>query len=169
MAMERITELLAMGTKLGLRKEVLQEYVLSIQAEERDARAREREANAKEVERKFALQEQELTKQKLSMEIDLQTRQGKEAEKEFQRKKELLALQAIVDQESVTPQEVVSSNRYIPKLPPFDEQKDDIDVYLTRFETFAKSQKWMDERRAVGLSALLQGKALGVYSRLGPD
>ena len=59
-----------------------------------------------------------------------------------------------------------SSSVRAPKLPPFDDTKDDIDAYLQRFERYAVSQNWDEKVWAVNLSALLKGKALDVYSRL---
>ena len=53
-----------------------------------------------------------------------------------------------------------------PKLPTFNEELDDLDAYLQRFETYAKVQEWPLESWAINLSALLSGKALQVYSRL---
>ena len=54
----------------------------------------------------------------------------------------------------------------IPKLPPFNDQRDNMDAYLKRFERFAKSADWDHDSWAANLSALLQGTALDVYSRL---
>ena len=56
-----------------------------------------------------------------------------------------------------------------PKLPCFDEQRDDIDAYLERFKRFAKSQSWALEIWAVSLSPLLSGKELDVYASMAPD
>ena len=56
-----------------------------------------------------------------------------------------------------------------PKLPPFDEKKDDLDAYLYRFEKYAKAHKWPESCWASNLSALLKGKALPVYEKLGED
>lgn len=56
-----------------------------------------------------------------------------------------------------------------PKLPYFEENVDDMDAYLQRFERYAKSQNWPNDEWAVHLSALLKGKALDVYSRIAPD
>ena len=53
-----------------------------------------------------------------------------------------------------------------PKLPHFDETKDDIDAYLQRYERYAYCQEWAERDWALNLSALLKGKALEVYSRL---
>ena len=56
-----------------------------------------------------------------------------------------------------------------PKLPWFDEDKDNMDSYLSRFERYAEVQGWKMEQWALHLSALLKGKALDVYSRLPTD
>ena len=53
-----------------------------------------------------------------------------------------------------------------PKLPHFEDNKDDMDAYLNRFERFAESAGWPQKDWAVSLSALLKGKSLEVYSRL---
>ena len=51
-----------------------------------------------------------------------------------------------------------------PKIPAFNEGKDEMDSYLLRFERYATAQKWEPDTWAAGLSALLQGKALDVYA-----
>ena len=53
-----------------------------------------------------------------------------------------------------------------PKLPHFDENKDNIDSYLHRFERYATLQNWPEDDWATYLSALLKGRALEVYNRL---
>jgi len=53
-----------------------------------------------------------------------------------------------------------------PKLPHFDESKDNIDSYLRRFERYAVLQDWPADDWALYLSALLKGRSLEVYSRL---
>src|SRR5260221_8316885 len=56
-----------------------------------------------------------------------------------------------------------------PKLPVFDEVKDNLDSFLHRFEIFAVSQNWSRDLWANFLAALLKGKSLDVYSRLTVD
>ena len=56
-----------------------------------------------------------------------------------------------------------------PKLPFFDEARDDMDSYLQRFERVANAQRWKKEMWAPNLSALLRGRSLDVYSRLNPE
>ena len=53
-----------------------------------------------------------------------------------------------------------------PKLPYFEETKDKMDSYLSRFEKYAVANKWDRSIWAVYLSALLKGRALEVYDRL---
>ncbi len=61
------------------------------------------------------------------------------------------------------------SNARAPKLPHFDDVRDDLDAYLQRFERYAQSQAWKESDWVTNLSALLKGKALDVYSRLSPE
>jgi hypothetical protein len=56
-----------------------------------------------------------------------------------------------------------------PKLPAFDDSKDNIDAYIQRFKIYATSQNWTRDRWGVHLSALLKGKALDVFARLSPE
>ena len=52
------------------------------------------------------------------------------------------------------------------KLPPFDDHRDNLDSYIERFERYVSSRKIVRTQWAVELSALLQGKALQVYTRM---
>ena len=54
-----------------------------------------------------------------------------------------------------------------PKLPYFEENKDKMDSYLSRF--FATANKWDKNVWAAYLSALLKGRALNVYDRLSTE
>ena len=56
-----------------------------------------------------------------------------------------------------------------PKLPPFHEDKENIDAYLQRFERYAENQNWPTSDWALNLSMLLTGKALDVHARLSRD
>ena len=56
-----------------------------------------------------------------------------------------------------------------PKLPYFDESKDKIDTYLSRFEKYATANEWKKSVWAAYLSALLKGRALYVYDKLSVD
>jgi hypothetical protein len=54
----------------------------------------------------------------------------------------------------------------LPKLPAFEESKDDLDAYLLRFERYAQAMGWKETEWTMSLSALLKGKALEAYARL---
>ena len=56
-----------------------------------------------------------------------------------------------------------------PKLPKFDETKDEMDSFIERFERFARTQKWNEDTWAVSLSSLLTGKGLEVYTSMPPE
>ncbi len=58
------------------------------------------------------------------------------------------------------------SKAKMPKLPFFNEQKDDMDAYLRRFKRFATAMGWPNSDWTMSLSALLTGKAFEVNSRL---
>ena len=62
-----------------------------------------------------------------------------------------------------------SSNPRSPKLPYFDEHTDKMDSYLSRFESYAMSNKWDPSMWASYLSALLKRRALEVFVRLFRD
>ena len=62
-----------------------------------------------------------------------------------------------------------SSNPRSLKLPYFDEHTNKMDSYLTRFESYAISNKWDLSMWASYLSALLKGCALEVFVRLSKD
>ena len=53
-----------------------------------------------------------------------------------------------------------------PKLPYFEENKDKMDSYLSRFEKYAVANEWYRTIWAEYLSALLKGQALEVFDRL---
>ena len=52
------------------------------------------------------------------------------------------------------------------KLPMFDEERDNFDAFVSRFENLAKNQKWHKEQWSVYLSSLLKGKALDIIHRM---
>ena len=56
-----------------------------------------------------------------------------------------------------------------PKLQYFEESKDKMDSYLSRFEKYATANKWDKNVWTAYLSALLKGRALDVYDRLSTE
>ena len=100
-------------------------------------------------------------------------RKDKEMEKEVELKKieaevELKIIEAETTSHPWGPKEK-SLNPRSPKLPYFDEHMDKMDSYLTRFESYALSNKWDPSMWASYLSALLKGRALEVFVRLSRD
>ena len=64
--------------------------------------------------------------------------------------------------------EKLAHARY-PKLPYFEESKDKMESYLSRFEKYATANKWDKNVWAAYLSALLKGRVLDVYDRLSTE
>ena len=62
-----------------------------------------------------------------------------------------------------------AAHAWDPKLPYFDESKDKMDSYLSRFEKYATANEWKKSVWAAYLSALLKGRAFDVYDRLSVD
>ena len=147
-----IEKLTDTGIKLGYKDEELREYVRKereLLKEERDA---ERDARAKE----RAFKEKEMEENKKAM-------QAKEHEIIMLMKLEELNKENAAAGANATAEK---SKAKIPKLPMFNDDKDDLDAYLQRFERYATLQSWKKENWALNLSALLFGKALDVYSTL---
>ncbi|GFO25447.1 hypothetical protein PoB_005195200 [Plakobranchus ocellatus] len=55
------------------------------------------------------------------------------------------------------------------KLPSFQDGRDDLDIWLARFERFAESNGWSREKWSSSLCALLIGRALDCYGRLSAE
>ena len=137
---------------------------------EREQKDKEREQKEKDREQKDKDRELEklrIEAEKLKIEA---ARKDKEMEKEIALKKieaevELKKIEAETTLHPWGPKEK-SSNPRSPKLPYFDEHTDKMDSYLTRFESYALSNKWDPSMWASYLSALLKGRALEVFVRL---
>lgn len=56
-----------------------------------------------------------------------------------------------------------------PKLPKFNEEQDNIDIHLERFERYATTNDWPLSDWVVNLSPLLTGKALEAYINLSEE
>ena len=145
-----LEKIIALGEKLGYEGGQLQKFVKDTQEErekERQEREREREERDRESERRYKLLELEKQAEIKVIEMEAASRLSNENPTNPSVKQQGLA----------------------PKLPYFDETKDNMDSYLTRFECFAKAQNWDNSDYATYLSALLRGKSLDVYTRLSPE
>nr|XP_034322671.1 uncharacterized protein LOC117688635 [Crassostrea gigas] len=178
-------ELLEVGTKMGMKDEDLQQFVKDEQARMRDEREKHRVERQEERDRDFKLQ---MEKERAAREHDereharLREHDEREhaqliEEKRHQQKLEELELDHKLQLErshmkpSVVTKEEKETSQVIkgPKLPPFEDSKDNIDAYIQRFEIYATTQKWNKDTWGTHLSALLKGKALDVFARLSPE
>ncbi len=169
--MATLKELIELGKELGYEGIDLQKFVAEQQQKEREERRKERELQREKEEQERQLQRE---REERERQREMEERQRELEEKERERRHELemkkLELQERERQSplnsSVTE---TTSGRSIPKLPVFDDSKDEIDSYLQRFERFAQNQKWERAEWASYLSALLSGLPLEVYSRMGHE
>ena len=145
--------------------------------EKREAEQKDKEREQKDKEREQKEKDRELEKLRIeAVKLKIEAaRKDKEMEmeKEIALKKieaevELKKIEAETTSHPWGPKEK-SSNPRSPKLPYFDEHTDKMDSYLTRFESYALSNKWDPSMWASYLSALLKGRALEVFVRLSRD
>jgi hypothetical protein len=153
--MEKLTVL---GKELGLTGPDLLNFVKeeNEKAERREKENREREAQR--IEEEIAREERRAVREMKIKELE-------HAEKEREYELEMERLKSM----SLTEPVKKKAHAKMPKLPNFVEGKDSIDAYLKRFERFAENAGWSIDQWATNLSALLQGKALDVYSRLSAE
>ena len=178
--MDTLQKLSEIGTSLGYEGEALRDFIKEQQALQRDERQkqreREREKENLELQKQKLEQEQderqkqrererekenvELQKQKLEQEQALKLQ-----ELEHKQKLELLSVQAETGVKVPKSDDSQTCFKF-PKIPTFDDHKDEMDSYLLRFERYAEAQQWPKKIWATNLSALLRGKALDVYALL---
>ena len=174
LVMESLQDLTDRGKDLGLEGKELHDFIKDQQAQQYEERAVRRQKEQNE----FELEKLELEKQKIREQMEFEKEKiFKETEAslrlkeiEQQHKLELLKAEAeLASKGHKSESNVVHTSAKVPKMPVFDDNRDDIDSYLRRFERYATSQKWHKENWATNLSALLQGKALDVYALLSVD
>ena len=168
---------ISLARELGYEGQELRDYLKRQQDLEREERLaqREYEREKREAEQKDKEGEQkdkDRELEKMKMEAARKDKEM-EMEKEIALKKieaevELKKIEAEATSHPWGPKEK-SSNPRSPKLPYFDEHTDKMDSYLTRFESYALSNKWDPSMWASYLSALLKGRALEVFVRLSRD
>ena len=125
--------------------------------EEREAAERHDQLLCDMEKAKLALEQDKINSQQFQQQRDYEFKcqlQDRQHEGELER----LEAQKTLTQ----PRETIKAKA--PKIPAFNEGKDEMDSYLLRFERYATAQKWEPDTWATGLSALLQGKALDVYA-----
>ena len=170
-----------MGKELGFEGKALQDFVkaerfaeIELERDKLAQQSRDREIEReyksaqeariaaekkKEIQlAKFAVEEARIVSEK---EIELARLRSKERQADKDREMRI-ALEAEIEKlKSET-----HAHARNPKLPFFEESKDNMDSYISRFEKYAVVNKWDESLWAVYLSALLTGRALEVYDRL---
>ena len=140
----------------GQRKEERKEEERQ-RKEEREAAERHDQLLCDMEKAKLALEQDKINSQQFQQQRDY------EFKCQFQDRQHEDELERLEAQKAFTqPRETIKAKA--PKIPAFNEGKDEMDSYLLRFERYATAQKWEPDTWATGLSALLQGKALYVYA-----
>ena len=152
------------------RKAQARERELAEAAAARELKDRElaaaREFKERELAEAKALKERELAEVKAAHEREIQRMQ---LQQDIEQKKHIFEMERLAAEQNVkSAVQHKEDKSYVtaktPKIPAFDEGKDEMDSYLLRFERYATAQKWKKEDWATNLSALLKGKALDVYA-----
>ena len=155
--MEKLKELREYGESLGYEGESLQQFIKEQQVVWRDERQAERERQREQDEYNLKLQQVRLGNEKFEQELRVKELEHAHQMDILNKEKEL----SVGGGGSF----VGSTARpCVPKIPAFDESRDEMDSYLRRFERYAIAQKWPSDNWATNLSALLKGKALDVYA-----
>ena len=187
-----LKDLIADGEALGFKDEALRDFVKTqqdIQREERQAERQQLKDEAERVERQAERQrlqeeaerEEKRLQEKAEREERLADKQRLREEAEHQRMREKYDREMQMQEAAHRHQmEILEAKGKLkaeghdevsaipifkgPKIPAFDEGKDEMDSYLRRFERYADSQKWPKPCWATNLSALLKGRSLDVYA-----
>ncbi|XP_060073585.1 uncharacterized protein LOC132553365 [Ylistrum balloti] len=162
--MSSLQELLKTGSALGLQGSELRDFILDEQNREREERKLDREEKRTEAERQHQLVLLKGKRDEMALQLSLEKEREERAVKI-----ELLEYQKTQGANPTGSADQKMSHGLVkgPKLPPYEEGKDNIDSYLQRFERYAIAQHWdRDSQWATNLSALLKGNALDVFSRL---
>ena len=151
-----LAEILKLGQSLGYSPEAIDKLI-----------EREDKKEILKQEREQRMAERELRR----IELEAQEKEKEREEKEKDRQHEL-ALARLKNDSSGSLLESENGSlckRAIPKIPPFDDENDDMDSYLQRFEKLAVFYKWNESDYAYLLGTLLRGRALDLYVKLSPE
>lgn len=142
MAELSVTELITAGKELGLSGSDLQAFLKYEQDMAREKRAEERDLRLRVAED-----------------------ERKRAEAELEAKRLELQISQLPGQLTGGPRQSTAKV----KLPVFQEDQDDMDAYLARYERYASTQGWKKEEWATHLSMLLTGKGLQAFVSMTTD
>ena len=152
--------LMTTGKELGLKEEGLRMFVKSEQDAAREERAAVRAAESairdaesaaaiRDAESAAAIREHDIHMLQLQIEAD-----------------RIRIHEANITREHLDSTRTSRNPARSPKLPPFNDTKDDMDAYIQRFERYAQNEGWDSDCLGVYLGSLLTGQALEEYSRL---
>ena len=144
-----------LGKSLGLEGKELVDF-----AQDRELKEEKRREKEEQLMREKLDREEKLAKEKSERDDRAKEREYNKEMKELELKLET----QLAGNKKGTSEPVSKVKK--PKLPAFNDGRDDMDAYLRRFERFAKTATWPKAEWAFALSSLLTGKALEVYSRL---
>lgn len=170
--MSSLQDLVDLGRELGYEGEQLREFVKEEQARLREERLAEREERERQARRDEQSRQAEVERVKLEMVERERDREERAKDREAEERRLKLQLEFGRLQLEVRPDGNTESNSSVgiqakaPSLPAFDENRDDLDSYLRRFELYAHAANWPPNSWAIVLSSYLTGAALDVYSRL---
>ena len=158
--METIENLKAQGEALGYEGDALRAFIKDQQDRLHDERKAQREVQACERElteakeaREHELAEaaaaRELKEHKLAVAKAAHEReiQRMQLQQDIEQKKHIFEMERLAAEQNVKPAVQHKEDKSyvtakIPKIPAFDEGKDEMDSYLLRFERYAMAQKW---------------------------
>ena len=140
---------IACGKEMGLKEEALLEFVVQHEREEAE---RDERAHLRSIEKeKRELEQMRLEEHERERQHEKQMKEIELLEKEKNREHE----RRMQDRTSSFPSSpmptTVDDVPKGPKLPYYDDSKDDIDSYIRRFETYAEACKWDRSRYATYL------------------
>ncbi len=180
--MAEVKDIITAGEKLGLEGQKLKDYVTEQQNLERDRRAFERdmmkikenEMKIKENEMKIKENEMKLREKELAEaeaernvkeRLELERLAGLEADRVLREKIEAEKMKLEEQRLALEREKMCSGSVAVgkTKLPPFNEDKDKFDSYISRFESYAAIRKWKRSEWSLQLSLLLTGKALDTF------
>jgi len=172
-----VAKLIKAGKELGLEGLELQKFVKEQQEHEAQLQREQAQLQREQHEREVQLQREQAQQQERELELakiriaEAKEKAAEERAVEREKRERLeLELRLAEVRSRAPPQVKIEAGSYraapVPKLPKFDEEKDDMDAFLERFERFAQCQDWPEESWSINLSPLLTGKGLQVYSSM---
>ena len=175
MASAELKELVELAKEAGLEGTELSNFLRDerTRQREREKEDREREKEEREREEKEGERQREREEKEREHHREREKAEADALQREADRRHEIelarLRVEDNVLNRSGQAERNIGSMGSVPKLPSFDENMDDLDAYLYRFEGYATMQGWPKERWASNLSALLKGNALQVFHRMSLD